>query len=49
MKMEQKECSEPSVYKIQKQGNYPEENIQQFFCNLISSDLYLSNFSVYDV
>jgi hypothetical protein len=28
MKMEQTECSETSAYKIQKSGNYPEENIQ---------------------
>ena len=28
MKMEQKECSETSAYKIQTPGNYPEENIQ---------------------
>ena len=28
MKMEQTECSETSEYKIQTQGNYPEENIQ---------------------
>jgi len=27
MKMEQAECSETSVYKIQTQGNYPEESI----------------------
>jgi hypothetical protein len=29
MKMEQTECSEKSAYKIQKPGNYPEENIQR--------------------
>jgi hypothetical protein len=28
MKMEQTECPETSVYKIQTPGNYPEENIQ---------------------
>jgi hypothetical protein len=28
MKMEQTKCSETSTYKIQKPGNYPEENIQ---------------------
>jgi len=28
MKMEQRECSETSAYKIQTPGNYPEENIQ---------------------
>jgi len=28
MNMEQTECSETSVYKIQTPGNYPEENIQ---------------------
>ena len=28
MKMEQTECSETSVYKIQTPGNYPEENIK---------------------
>jgi hypothetical protein len=28
MKMEQTECSETSAYKIQTQGNYPEESIQ---------------------
>jgi hypothetical protein len=28
MKKEQIECSETSAYKIQTQGNYPEENIQ---------------------
>jgi hypothetical protein len=27
MKMEQRECSEASAYKIQTSGNYPEENI----------------------
>jgi hypothetical protein len=30
-KMEQTECSETSAYKIQTPGNYPEENIQQFW------------------
>ena len=34
MKMEQMECSETSVYKIQTLGNYPEENIQQLHNNL---------------
>jgi len=29
MKMEQRECSEKSAYKIQTPGNYPEERIQQ--------------------
>jgi hypothetical protein len=29
MKMEPKECSKTSAYKIQTPGNYPEENIQQ--------------------
>ena len=28
MKMEQIDCSETSVYKIQKPGNYPKQNIQ---------------------
>jgi len=28
MKMEQTECSETLVYKIQTPGNYPEESIQ---------------------
>ena len=28
MKMEQTKCSETSAYKIQTQGNFPEENIQ---------------------
>jgi hypothetical protein len=28
MKMEQTECSETLAYKIQAQGNYPEENIR---------------------
>jgi len=28
MEMEQTECSETSAYKIQRPGNYPEENIQ---------------------
>jgi hypothetical protein len=28
MKMEKTECSETSAYKIQKPGNYPEENIK---------------------
>jgi len=28
MKMEQTDCSETSVYKIQTPGNHPEENIQ---------------------
>jgi len=28
MKMEETECSETSVYKIQTPGNYPEGNIQ---------------------
>ena len=31
MNMEQTECSETSAYKIQTQGNYPEENIQQSY------------------
>jgi hypothetical protein len=31
MKMEQKECSETSAYKIQTPGNCPEESIQQDF------------------
>jgi len=30
MKMEQTECSETSAYKIQTQGNYPEESIPFF-------------------
>ena len=30
MKMEQREYSEMSAYKIQTTGNYPEENIQQY-------------------
>jgi len=29
MKMEQKECSETSAYKIQTPANYPEESIKQ--------------------
>ena len=29
--MEQTECSETSAYKPQTPGNYPEENIQQYF------------------
>jgi len=29
MKMEQTMCSETSPYKIQTQGNYPEESIEQ--------------------
>jgi hypothetical protein len=29
MDMEQTECSEMSAYKIQRPGNYPEENIQE--------------------
>jgi len=28
MKMEQTECSETSAYKIQTEGNYPEESVQ---------------------
>jgi len=28
LKMEQTECSETSAYKIQTQGNYPEESMQ---------------------
>ena len=32
-KMEQTECSETSAYKIQTQGNYPEENIQHLLTN----------------
>jgi len=31
MKMEETECSETSVYKIQTPGNYPEESIQTDF------------------
>jgi hypothetical protein len=31
MKMEQTECSETLAYKIQMLGNYPEENVQQYF------------------
>jgi hypothetical protein len=30
MKMEQTKCSETSAYKIQRPGNYPEENIQYY-------------------
>ena len=30
MKMEETECSETSVYKIQTPGNHPEESIQQY-------------------
>jgi hypothetical protein len=33
MKMEQKECSETSAYKIQTPGNHPEEN-KQILTNL---------------
>jgi hypothetical protein len=33
MKMEERECSEPSAYKIQTQRNYPEERIQQHWLN----------------
>jgi len=29
MKMDQRECSEKSAYKIQTLGNYPEESIQK--------------------
>jgi hypothetical protein len=32
MKMEQTEYSETSGYKIQKPGNYPEENVQHAEC-----------------
>ena len=31
MKMENTECSEKSVYKIQTPGNYPEESMQYIF------------------
>jgi len=34
MKMEKTECSETSAYKIQTQGNYPEENIQHICSSL---------------
>ena len=42
--MEQTECSETSAYKIQKPGNYPEENIQhtEHGESLKSRMLYLS-------
>jgi len=37
MKMEQTECSETSVYKIQTPKNYLEENIQNIsFCLFLS-------------
>jgi len=36
MKMEQTECFETSAYKIQKPGDYPEENIQLFlYCMIL--------------
>jgi hypothetical protein len=41
MKMEQTECSEMSAYRIQKQGNYPEENIQH--TNTLPSYASISN------
>ena len=37
IKMEQTECSETSAYKFQKQGNYPEESIQQLYCSTQNS------------
>ena len=43
MKMEQTECSETSAYKIQKPGNYPEENIQQFVFTLLLNYTIIPN------
>ena len=34
MKMEQTECHETSAYKIQTLGNYPDESIQIYACQL---------------
>jgi len=34
MKVEQTECFEPSAYKLQTPGNYPEESIQHVPCIL---------------
>jgi len=42
MKIEQPECSETSAYKIQTQGNYPEESIQQEKFLLVSLQFVLS-------
>ena len=33
MKMEQTECSETSVFKLQTPGYYPKESIQRFVCS----------------
>jgi len=41
MKMEQAECSETSAHKIQKPGNYPEENIQLCVYYITCRSFYL--------
>ena len=50
MKMEQRECSETSAYKIQTPGNYPKESIQHTehgeSLKLKKSGLHLSRHSV---
>jgi len=43
MKMEQKECSETSAYKIQTPVNYSEENIQRITIKLDWVKKFLSD------
>ena len=48
LRMEQKECSETSAYKIQTPGNYPEESIQytsvmsDYICSYLNHTLVLT-------
>ena len=42
MKMEQRECSETSAYKIQMLGNYPEESTQNSATANTDCDLHMN-------
>jgi hypothetical protein len=44
MKMEEKECSETSAYKIQTPGNYPEEKTYNILFSRYSVSNYPTNF-----
>jgi hypothetical protein len=46
MKMEQRECSETSAYKIQTPGNYPEESLQQTPSTLVMNERFLERRSL---
>jgi len=40
MKMERTECLETSAYKIQTQGNYPEESTQHLCIHVMTDNFY---------